>query len=140
MGTLVFSVESAIAEFKLSSQTFSIGRSDTCDVSLPGRGLVVNTVRLVGEDTDGCSPTHRSTAHLWERKITKRILGYGSSFQIGPYTVSLQKTTNLVGNSFSLSPKHHEFIVAVMRHWSLNARFWRSYTVQIRGRRFYLHN
>ena len=40
MSTLVFSLqEQAIFEFKMSSEHISIGRSDTCDVALPGEGL-----------------------------------------------------------------------------------------------------
>ena len=40
MSTLVFSIqEHRIFEFKMSSEYISIGRSDTCDVALPGEGL-----------------------------------------------------------------------------------------------------
>ena len=115
MGTLVFSVRNQrLFELNYRRSTFQLVAQIPVMYRCPVRGLVVNTVRLVGEDTDGCSPTHRSTAHLWERKKLPNVYsGYGSSFQIGPYTVSLQETTNSAAETVSVfSPKHHEFIAA----------------------------
>ena len=57
--------------------------------------------------------TSKHGTFMGEEKITKRILGYGATFQIGPYAVSLQETTDSAEETVSVfSPKHHEFIVA----------------------------
>ena len=113
VGTLVFSVRSQrLFELGLSSQHISIGRSDTCDVSLPGEGLSRQHCTLSRRGHRWMPQIPRSMALLGEEKITKRILGYGATFQIGPYAVSLQETTDSVEETVSVFPKAHEFIVA----------------------------
>ena len=115
MGTLVFSVRNQrLFECKLSSQHISIGRSDTCDVALPGEGLSRHHCTLSRRGHRWMlTDTSKHGTFMGDEKITKRILGFGESFQIGPYTVSLQKTTDSAEETVSVfSPKHHEFIVA----------------------------
>ena len=115
MGTLVFSVRNQrLFEFKLSSQHISIGRSDICDVSLPGEGLSRQHCTLSRRGHRWMlTDTSKHGTFMGEEKITKRILAYGSTFQIGPYAVSLQETTDSAEETVSVfSPKHHEFIVA----------------------------
>ena len=96
MGTLVFSVRNQrLFECKLSSQHISIGRSDTCDVALPGEGLSRHHCTLSRRGHRWMlTDTSKHGTFMGDEKITKRILGFGESFQIGPYTVSLQKTTD----------------------------------------------
>lgn len=115
MGTLVFSVRNQrLFECKLSSQHISIGRSDTCDVALPGEGLSRQHCTLSRRGNRWMlTDTSKHGTFMGEEKVTKRILGYGDTFQIGPYAVSLQRMTDSAEETVSVfSPKHHEFIVA----------------------------
>ena len=115
MGTLVFSVRNQrLFECKLSSQHISIGRSDTCDVALPGEGLSRQHCTLSRRGHRWMlTDTSKHGTFMGEERVTKRILGYGETFQIGPYAVSLQQATDSAEETVSVfSPKHHEFIVA----------------------------
>ena len=106
MGTLVFSVRNQrLFEFKLSSQHISIGRSDICDVSLPGEGLSRQHCTLSRRGHRWMlTDTSKHGTFMGEEKITKRILAYGSTFQIGPYAVSLRKQQILQKKRFLFSP------------------------------------
>ena len=114
MGTLVFSVKNQrLFEFKLTSQHISIGRSDSCDVALPGEGLSRQHCTLSRRGHRWMlTDTSKHGTFIGDEKITKRVLGVGSSFQIGPYSVMMQESTQPAEETAVFSPKHHEFIVA----------------------------
>ena len=113
MTTLVFSVKKQrLFEFKLTSQHVSIGRSDSCDVALPGEGLSRQHCTLSRRGHRWMlTDTSKHGTFIGDEKITKRVVAVGSSFQIGPYLVTLQQSTQTAEETAVFSPKHHEFIV-----------------------------
>jgi transcriptional regulator with PAS, ATPase and Fis domain len=115
MATLVFSVQDRkLFEFKISSHRVVLGRSDTCDVALPGEGLSRQHCRL---DKRGkrwmLSDLSKHGTYVGDVRVTKTLLKVGDAFVVGPYTVLVQGEVEEPAETVSiLTPKHHEFIVA----------------------------
>jgi len=115
MATLVFSVqERKLFEFKISSHRVVLGRSDSCDVALPGEGLSRQHCRL---DKRGkrwmLSDLSKHGTYVDDVRVTKQLLSVGDVFMVGPYSVLVQGVVEEPAETVSiLTPKHHEFIVA----------------------------
>lgn len=115
MSTLVFSLqEQPIFEFKMSSEHISIGRSDTCDVALPGEGLSRHHCHLQRRGPRWLLVDRsKHGTFVNGQRIQRAPLSIGDRFELGPYSVELtagQRTEN--ETTAILSPKHHEFVVA----------------------------
>ena len=115
MSTLVFSIqEHRIFEFKMSSEYISIGRSDTCDVALPGEGLSRHHCHLQRRGPRWLLVDNsKHGTFMGGQRIQRAPLNIGDRFEMGPYSVELtagQRTEN--ETMAILSPKHHEFVVA----------------------------
>ena len=115
MTTLSFSInEQVLFEYKISVDYVSIGRSDTCDVALPGEGLSRHHCHLerrgprwllIDESKHG--------TFVGGQRIHRMPLQVGDVFELGPYSVLLTSGHRVSNETVSvLTPKHHEFVVA----------------------------
>ncbi len=115
MATLLFSVQDhKLFECKISSHNLIIGRSDTCDVALPGEGLSRQHCRIEKRGRRWMlTDLSKHGTFIDGERITRQLLLVGQTFQIGLYTVQIQEEKEDVSETVAvLAPRHHEFVVA----------------------------
>jgi transcriptional regulator with AAA-type ATPase domain len=115
MGTLVFYKEERVLfEYRLSSVRTTIGRSDSCDVALPGEGVSrlhcwiehrQNKYFLVDKSKHG--------TFVNKQRVSRKEIQIGKSFHLAEYRISLREQEIDPASTVEVLPKRpHEFIFA----------------------------
>ncbi len=115
MAILVFSIkDQRLFDFKISSSQVTLGRSDTCDVALPGEGLSRQHCRLEKRGHRWLlTDLSKHGTFIDQVRVTRKPLKLGDEFSVGPYTVQLQGAQGKAPETVAmLAPKQHEFVVA----------------------------
>ncbi len=115
MVTLTFSIGAQrLFDYKLVSDCVVLGRSDSCDIALPGEGLSRQHCQLEKRGPRWLlTDQSKHGTFVNGEKIQRRTLKNGETFTMGGYSVQLDSQKKAVAETVAvLSPKHHEFVVA----------------------------
>ena len=115
MHILAFAIDGQhLFDYKLTSDVVVLGRSDICDVALPGEGLSRQHCRLERRGRRWLlTDQSKHGTYVSGEKVQRRSLKTGDVFTMGGYSVQIQDSKKSMAETVSvLSPKHHEFIVA----------------------------
>lgn len=104
--------KSVLFDYKLRSRRIRIGRSDTCDIALPGEAISRLHCQLEQRSGQWILSDHSTYGTFIEgKRLKKQVLVEGDTFSLGEYVISLRVLEDKLSETTEVfSARSYEFV------------------------------